>query len=725
MGVYLNGKMVSTAMPLSTGDTSSPAIDSKISAHNSDTNAHSILFSALNTRIQNLENGGGCLVTSVNSKKGDVQLTAEDVGAVSTAMLNAAITNALAQAKESGDFKGDKGDKGETGLQGPTGATGTRGSTWSTSDGGAPSMTGSELKGDMLLDKSNGDVYTANVETMDWEKIMNIKGPKGDKGDSSSGSSITVNGSVSGTVKTTKIFDFTYNSNVLTTNADPFDIYDALDMGYDIKARLVIEGGEFPPFLLSCTSVYNTGNGYIIGFATTGISNKALLNFSILFNGSNWSLSIYDSSDNPVTSTDITDALGYTPFNPKNIDSTLSSTSINPVQNKVINAALNERLLASAAATSANKLTTPRTINVSEGAEGPGVSFDGSQNVAIPINSFKEKYLSWGGRSIAGDISPVDAGMSYLHNANRAQFANPKGIIVEYSTDGGTTWVDYGTSDNYKVRLVSGLSPTFYLGKRASGTGAASDALRVTINAADCSIYTKLKTVLIEVATGGHVGLQAKVEKAMRGSETKFISTIDTYVVTGWSGWNSLGLNIGPFGGSQNQTSNIGALRFTFTYSGTPESNQRAAILNMMFLGTTSWTTPSNMAKTGHIYNWDANQNVAFPAQVTATQFNGKATSAGSADTATNVSVTNATAAVSRHVWFSDSNTETKRAYNDSFKYNPSGNIASVNISGNAATATKATQDGSGNVIATTYATQTWVTSQIQSAVDATWEASY
>ena len=398
MGVYLNGKMVSTAMPLSTGDTSSPAIDSKIAAHNSDTNAHSILFSALNARIQNLENGGGCSVTSVNSKKGDVQLTAEDVGAVSTTMLDTAITNALTQAKESGDFKGDKGDKGEKGANGtsftwrgeynqsttynkndvvsyngstfiwvsdvPTsgavpeineewelmvprgssGATGTRGSTWSVSNGGAPSMNGSELKGDMLLDKSNGDVYTANVETMDWEKVMNIKGPKGDKGDGSTGSSITVNGSASGTIKTTKIFDFTYNSNVLTTNADPFDIYNALDMGYDIKARLVIEGSEFPPFLLSCASVYNTGNSYVIGFATTGISNKALLNFSILFNGSSWSLSIYDSSENLVTSTDIANALGYTPFNPKNIDSTLSSTSTNPVQNKVINTALNGKL---------------------------------------------------------------------------------------------------------------------------------------------------------------------------------------------------------------------------------------------------------------------------------------------------------------------------------------------------------------------------------------------
>lgn len=96
MGIYLNGKMVSTLMPLSTGSADSSVIDSKIAAHNSNANAHSTLFSALDTRVQNLENGDGCLVTSVNSKQGDVVLTANDVGAISTTMLDAVINTALA-----------------------------------------------------------------------------------------------------------------------------------------------------------------------------------------------------------------------------------------------------------------------------------------------------------------------------------------------------------------------------------------------------------------------------------------------------------------------------------------------------------------------------------------------------------------------------------------------------------------------------------------------------
>ncbi len=63
------------------------------------------------------------------------------------------------------------------------------------------------------------------------------------------------------------------------------------------------------------------------------------------------------------------------------------------------------------------------------------------------------------------------------------------------------------------------------------------------------------------------------------------------------------------------------------------------------------------------------------------------ATAAGIATTATNVSGENATADAARHVWFSDSVTETKRNYNDKFKYNPTTNTVTANISGFAASA--------------------------------------
>ena len=60
------------------------------------------------------------------------------------------------------------------------------------------------------------------------------------------------------------------------------------------------------------------------------------------------------------------------------------------------------------------------------------------------------------------------------------------------------------------------------------------------------------------------------------------------------------------------------------------------------------------------------------------------ATTATNATTALNVSATAGTTNSARHVWFSDNSTETKRAYDDDFKYNPSTNILTVaKLSGN------------------------------------------
>lgn len=63
------------------------------------------------------------------------------------------------------------------------------------------------------------------------------------------------------------------------------------------------------------------------------------------------------------------------------------------------------------------------------------------------------------------------------------------------------------------------------------------------------------------------------------------------------------------------------------------------------------------------------------------------AISAGTANNVTNGGA--ATANAARHVWFSGSETETTRVYSDNFKYNPSTQMLTTNISGNAATATK------------------------------------
>lgn len=107
-------------------------------------------------------------------------------------------------------------------------------------------------------------------------------------------------------------------------------------------------------------------------------------------------------------------------------------------------------------------------------------------------------------------------------------------------------------------------------------------------------------------------------------------------------------------------------------------------------LGSAAYTNSSAYSPAGHTHTKaqvglgnvdntaDANKSVKHAIT---------ADSATTAGIATNVSAGEGTADAARHVWFSDSATETKRAYSDKFKYNPVTNNLTVNVTGNAATA--------------------------------------
>lgn len=107
-------------------------------------------------------------------------------------------------------------------------------------------------------------------------------------------------------------------------------------------------------------------------------------------------------------------------------------------------------------------------------------------------------------------------------------------------------------------------------------------------------------------------------------------------------------------------------------------------------LGSAAYTNSSAYSPAGHTHTKaqvglgnvdntaDANKSVKHAIT---------ADSATTAGTATNVSAGEGTADAARHVWFSDSATETKRAYSNKFKYNPVTNNLTVNVTGNAATA--------------------------------------
>lgn len=328
-------------------------------------------------------------------------------------------------------------------------------------------------------------------------------------------------------------------------------------------------------------------------------------------------------------------------------DSIMTTTELNYLSGVTsniqtqLNTLNTNKLDKTANAVSATKLQTSRKIKLTGDAEGEA-SFNGTADASIAveipdldtlgdaistINSSlnKEAYLTWGDKNLVGSVSPVDMAASYLHSANRFQFAKPAGITVEYSRDNGATYTDYGASDSSKIGLVSGIGASLTIGKRSGTTSSVTvntvqDQLRITLNATNMGIYTSLQKLLINITTNYAKGSQVKIEKAMKGSETTF-STVGTYSISGWSGWNSIPIR-GSFGGGSTQTSNIAVLRLTFFITGVTSGNYNNAltVLDIIGLGDTYWAYNSNMAKTGHLYSWDASQNATFPANINITK---------------------------------------------------------------------------------------------------------
>lgn len=282
----------------------------------------------------------------------------------------------------------------------------------------------------------------------------------------------------------------------------------------------------------------------------------------------------------------------------------------------------------------ATKLQTARTIGLGTGATGTATSFDGTGNITIPVTEVKESYLSWGGKNLSGSVSPIDAACSNIHSANRFAFAKPDGITIEYSTN-GSTYNTYSTTDSAKVNLVSGIGSTYYIGARNTST-TVNDKLRITLNATNMGLYTRLRKLLINISTSYATGSNVIIERAMKGSETTF-TTIGTYQISGWSGWNSIPIS-SAFGGGATQTGNIAVLRLTFGITGvnSEQTSNALQISDIIGIGDTYWSYPSTMAKTGHIYTYDSSQNTTFPANVTATTFVGALS--GNAATATTAS---------------------------------------------------------------------------------------
>lgn len=272
--------------------------------------------------------------------------------------------------------------------------------------------------------------------------------------------------------------------------------------------------------------------------------------------------------------------------------------------------------------------TNPTTLSgygITDAKIANGVITLGS-NTITPLtaeSSLKEAFLTWGGKNFTASYGPIDAVMIPELGANRLAFLNPSTTAIEYSKNGGSTWIDYGATDTEKIALVSGLSGSFVIGKSTtSQVATANDKLRITIEAN--GLYTTLNKFAIYLSTSGSTGCTCTV---MSRTRANYDSNTDTWItnaenvsVSGWSGWNIINIPLGiTFG---NNASQYRQIRFIFSATGhSGGSYAGLTVIKLLGFGGQGWATPSTMAANGHLYSYDANKNATFPAKVTATSF--------------------------------------------------------------------------------------------------------
>ena len=250
------------------------------------------------------------------------------------------------------------------------------------------------------------------------------------------------------------------------------------------------------------------------------------------------------------------------------------------------------------------------------------------KNTYVNKNEQYEANLKWGGRNFAASYGPIDAAMISELGANRFAFGYPRGITVEYSNDGGSTWHDYGASDEQKLRLTT-TGSGFTIGKVKSSTPE-NDMLRITFDTSDdngINCYSDLNKFVIKISTLGSSGCYCKIQKATQANPTTYVDAVTSNgtsvsFIDGWPGYNIINTEtIRTYG---NQPQHYLKLRFIFGNTGNTTDYQGLTVSRIYAFGGAGFNTPSAMADNGHLYYYDYAQNATFPANVKANAFVGK-----------------------------------------------------------------------------------------------------
>lgn len=242
--------------------------------------------------------------------------------------------------------------------------------------------------------------------------------------------------------------------------------------------------------------------------------------------------------------------------------------------------------------------------------------------------------------------------------ANRLAFLPANQIIIEKTTDGGQTWVDAEVSDSTKIALFSEQRARIYL-PAINDAPSTLCGLRVTFTAMKFNVpnntaetdkfnywttsymdtrerYVTLNSFYFWVSGSGS-GLKVKIEHSTLSAPTTWTTVFNDpdCILWGWAnaGYAKLDDYYLTFGGGDTQLTNIWNYRITFMTDYRHGYETLGTLIpyisEIRGYGPSVFSAPSTYVSNDHIYSFDSQQNVTFPANITATKVNNLTLSAG------------------------------------------------------------------------------------------------
>lgn len=208
------------------------------------------------------------------------------------------------------------------------------------------------------------------------------------------------------------------------------------------------------------------------------------------------------------------------------------------------------------------------------------------------------------------------------HVTNMFNGIDSNNISVEYSTNGGSSWLTYTANPNYLFNLINDNSDTenFFLGNNVMNGNSDADKLtqikknqlRVTIKI-PTEVYQELSWISVDVNNGVNIKCQVYFGNSS-GVYTEYVSK----VLIGWS--HRCDICVGPINVNVGNDS-YRYVRLVFSHLSGNTALRNGIISRIRALALTKYNNGSgryNISTTGHIYNYDYNMNTYFPNSILA-----------------------------------------------------------------------------------------------------------